>query len=83
MLVSGTTTGEDGPHTPLGQVRFGAHNDTRDLIHSTEIDDLVVHNLDHFERLSAVDGVDEHIAVDANCMLRVEDRVLVLQNASA
>lgn len=73
--------GEDGPHSPLGQVRFRAYNHTRDLVHAAEIDDLVVHDLYHFKGLFVRDGVDEDIAVDADGMLRVEDGVFVLHGA--
>ena len=61
------------------QVGLGTDDDTGNLVHSAKIDDLVVHDLHHVERLLGRDRVDENIAMDANGMLGVEDRVLVLQ----
>ena len=65
------------------QVGLGTDDDTRDVVHSAEIDDLVVHDLHHVERLLGRDGVHEHVAVDADGMLGVEDRVLVLYRRGA
>ena len=65
---------------PLLQVGLGADDNTRNLIHSAEVDDFVVHDLDHVERLARGDRVDEHEAVDADRMLRVEDGVFILRN---
>ena len=42
------------------------------------IQNLVPNNLDHLERLQRGDAVDEHVAMDADEVLRVEDAVLVL-----
>ena len=42
------------------------------------VEDLVADHLDHLEGLQRGDAVDEHVAVDADKVLRVEDAVLVL-----
>ena len=42
------------------------------------IQDLVPDDADHLKRLAGSDGVDEHIAMDANEVLRVQQAVLVL-----
>jgi len=42
------------------------------------VQDLVADDLDHLKRLLRRDAVDEHVAVDADEVLRVEDAVLVL-----
>lgn len=55
-------------YTP-GEVRFGSDDDTRNLLLSTEVDDLVVDNLNHVEGGFVGDRVDEDEAVYANCML--------------
>jgi hypothetical protein len=43
------------------------------------IEDLVADDTRHFEALLAGDRVDNHVAMDADEVLRVEDAVLVLQ----
>ena len=58
---------------PLWKVYLGADYDTWDLLYSTKVDDLVVHDLDHVERISRGNRVYENKAVDANCMLGVKD----------
>lgn len=42
------------------------------------VQNLIPNNLDHLERGQRRDAVDEHVAVDADEVLRVEDAVLVL-----
>ena len=63
---------------PRGQVGLRADDDARYLVEAAEIDDLVVHDLDHVEGLARRHRVDEHEAMDADRVLRVQDRVLVL-----
>ena len=65
--------------TPLWQVGLGPDNYAWYLVHTTEIDNFVVHDLHHLERLLGRDGVDENVAVDADGMLGIKDCVLVLQ----
>ena len=48
------------------------------MIQATEVDDFVVDNLDHVERLAGCDRVHEHKAVNSDGMLGVEDGVLIL-----
>ena len=64
--------------SPLFQVCFGTHDDAGDLIHSAEINDFVIDDLDHVEGFAGRDRIDEHVSVNANGMFRVEYRVLVL-----
>lgn len=54
---------------PGGEVGFRADNDTWYLVKTAEVDDFVVHDLDHVEGLAGGDGVHEDEAVDANSML--------------
>jgi hypothetical protein len=63
---------------PLWKVYLGTDYDTRDLFHSTEVDNLVIHDLDHVKGISRGDRVDENKAVDADSMFGIEDRILVL-----
>ena len=42
------------------------------------VEDLVADHADHIEGVSAANGVDEHVAVDADEVLVVEDGVFVL-----
>lgn len=42
------------------------------------VEDLVAQSPNDLERLSRRDGVDEHVAVNANDMLRAKDTVFVL-----
>ena len=60
------------------QIRFGTHNDTWDLGIAGESDDLVIHNLDHIERITRRDRVHEDEAMDPDSVSLVEDRVFVL-----
>ena len=54
---------------PLWKVYLGTDYDTRDLFDSTEVDNLVIHDLDHVKGISGGDRVDENKAMDANGML--------------
>ena len=60
------------------QVDFGTDYYTGDGVHAAEVDDLVVHDLDHVEGLVICDRVDENVAMDADGMLGVEDGVFIL-----
>lgn len=42
------------------------------------VEDLVANDGDHLKRLPGGNGVNDHVAMDANEVLRVEDAVLVL-----
>ena len=65
-------------YIPVLEVDFGAYNHTGDGVHAAKVDNLVVDDLNHVERLVVCHGVDENEAMDANGMLGVEDGVLVL-----
>jgi hypothetical protein len=43
------------------------------------VQDLIANDTRHFEALLAGDGVDNHVAMDADEMLRVEDTIFILQ----
>jgi hypothetical protein len=43
------------------------------------VEDLVADDARHFEALLAGDRVDNHVAMDANEVLRVEDAILILR----
>ena len=45
------------------------------------IQDLVAEDANHVKRLLGSDGVDEHVAMDADEMLRVEYAVFVLEGS--
>lgn len=47
------------------------------------VKDLVTQDPDHFERLLGSDGVDEHVAMYANEVFRVQYRVFILKQAHA
>ena len=78
MRARGAVGSECARCLPGLQVDFGADHHTGDGVHAAEVDDLVVHDLDHVEGLVICDRVDENVAMDANGMLGVEDGVLVL-----
>ena len=65
-------------YIPVLEVDFGAYNYTGDGVHAAKVDNLVVDDLNHVERLVVCHGVDENEAMDANGMLGVENSVLVL-----
>jgi hypothetical protein len=44
------------------------------------VQDLVADDARHFEALLAGDGVDNHVAMDADEVLRIEDAVFILQD---
>jgi hypothetical protein len=44
------------------------------------VEDLIADDAGHFEALLAGDRVDNHVAVDTNEVLRVENTVLILAN---
>lgn len=46
------------------------------------IEDLVTNDACHFKALLACDGVDNHVAMDTNEVLRVKDAILVLVTVS-
>ena len=52
-------------------------------MHATKVDDLVIDDVDHIERLVVGNRVDEDEAVDANGMFGIQDRVLVLDGEGA
>jgi hypothetical protein len=53
---------------PLWKVYLGADYDTGDLFDPTEVDNLVINDLDHVEGISRGDRVDENKTVDPNGM---------------
>ena len=63
---------------PLGEVVLGADDDTRYRAHATEVDNLVIYDLDHVEGFPGRDRVDEDEAVDSDGMFGIQNRVLVL-----
>ena len=50
-------------------VRLGADDDTGNMVQPAEIKDLLVDDLDHIERISGRNGVDEDVAMHADGML--------------
>lgn len=42
------------------------------------VEDLISDNSEHFKGLAGRDGVDDHVAVDADEVFRVEDAVFIL-----
>lgn len=65
--------------SPLLEVRLRADDDAGNLLDSTKVDDLVVYDLDHVERIPRGDGIHEDEAMDTDSMLGVENRVFVLK----
>ena len=63
---------------PLGEVVLGADDDTGYRGHATEVDNLVIYDLDHVEGFPGRDRVDEDEAVDSDGMFGIQNRVLVL-----
>ena len=54
---------------PLRKVYLGADYNTGDLFNPTEVDNLVINDLDHVEGISRGDRVDENKTVDSDGML--------------
>ena len=46
------------------------------------VQDLIADDARHLEALLAGNGVDDHVAMDADEVLRVEDAVLILQDVT-
>ena len=64
--------------SPVLEVDLGPDYYTRNGVLAAEVDNLVVDDLNHVERLVVCHGVDENEAMDTNGMLGVEDGVLIL-----
>ena len=62
------------------EITFLTHNDTWYLCQATKVYNLIVHDLDHVERIPRGDGVYEDVAVNTDGVLRVERGVLVLDS---
>jgi len=60
------------------EVHLGSNDNTWDVGDPTEVDNLVIDNLNHLERIAGADGINKDIAVNADGMLRIEDGELVL-----
>lgn len=63
------------------QIALLANNEARNRLGACVIKDLVVYGLDHVEAVTGCDAVDEHVAVNANGVFGVEDRVFVLTSS--
>lgn len=64
--------------TVVFKVHFGADDDAGYVHYATEVDDLVVDDLDHVERLAGRDGVHEDVSMDAYGVFRPEEGILIL-----
>ena len=53
------------------QITLGSNYDAGDFGDTAKIDNLVVHDLDHVERVFGSYGVYEYVAVDSDGILRV------------
>lgn len=47
------------------------------------VENLVSYNAHHFEALLASDGIDDHVAMDADEMLRIKNAILILMKTSS
>jgi hypothetical protein len=52
------------------QITLGSNYDAGDFGHTTKVDNLVVYDLDHVERVFGCYGVYEYVAVDSDGILR-------------
>jgi len=60
------------------EVHLGSDDNTWNVGDPTEVNNLVIDNLNHLERIAGADGINKDIAMNANSMLRIEDGELVL-----
>jgi len=60
------------------KVYLGSDDNTWDVGDPTKVDDLVVDDLNHIERISRADRINKNVAMNANSMLGVQDGELVL-----
>jgi len=60
------------------KIRLVSNDDNGYPVDSEVVEDLVTNNTRHLETLLACDGVDDHIAMDANEVLRVKNAILIL-----
>lgn len=63
----------------MWKIRLGTDDNAGNLLNSTEVDDLVMYDLNHIEGIPRGDGVHEDEAMDTNSMLGVQYRILVLK----
>ncbi len=62
----------------MWEVGLGTNDDAGNLVHATEVDDLVVDDLNHVKGLSGGDGIYENITMNTDGMFGIEDRKFVL-----
>jgi hypothetical protein len=60
------------------EVTFRTNDDTRDICEPTEVENLVVYNLNHLKRVPGSDRIDQYKGMNPDCMLWVEGGVFVL-----
>lgn len=68
-------------HLPGREIGFSTNNNTRYILNSAILRYFVMDDLNHLKRRARGNGIDEHITMDPNRMLRIERGVLILQSA--
>ena len=63
------------------QVALLADNNAGDVLGARVIENLVVYGLDHLKAVARGNAVDQDVAVDADRVLGIEDRVLILTSS--
>jgi len=70
-----------GRDLSLLYIVFSADDDAWDSLFSDKVSDLVINDFDHVEGLSRGNRVDEDVAVDANCIFRIQNGEFILASS--
>lgn len=60
------------------QIALCANNYAGDFVFTTEVDDFIIHDLDHVKRSSRVDGIYKDVAMYTDGVFRVENGIFIL-----
>jgi len=60
------------------EIAFRTNNNARNICEPTKVENLVVHDLYHVERVSGGDRIDQYIAMYTNYMLWVDGGIFIL-----
>lgn len=65
-------------NAPCVQITLWSYDDAGRMRHSAVIQDFVVDDLNHFERVAGRDRVDQYVAMNPNRMSLIQGRIFVL-----
>ena len=63
---------------PVIEIALGPHDDAGNIRNPTKVHNLVIHNLDHVERVPRGYRVDQNVSMNSYGMLSIDWRIFVL-----